>query len=1029
MSNNRLELPRERYSFKGNIVFSVTPKWYNSAREIGLEPDTVLRSLSAQRHIYVANRKSRNGNSNYYMRSPFGYHSFIFTDEKVMLLRHVEKIDVEKNNLFVKAGIQVYPDGNLIVCVRNRNESIYVNYVNGQQQGSDNVSASADVAKLIRWLDSEPTHDENQQEIQEEPLNENLLEFLECAKQYALINDELEKATAQSENVILYQKIIPSDNHERIDKIAYTFHVSEYNQETYKEGATLRLEAKDGKQLTASLLKAEESVDSSGLKPIYTITLLFNEQIDISQLEQMGNIRLDYSSVQLNVQLAAIDSIKDRTANSKYMNRVLGAYQPLPLQKKDLRSLRRDLEQKKYPPNASQIEAIEMGINSSDIALVLGPPGTGKTTVILEWVRYFVIHEKKRVLISSQNNKAVDNVLERLAQEKGIETIRAGKEDKIQANIRPYMFESKLRQLQKKVEKVTTEKLSLLYEIINNTEKTRELCKILINELNFLNDADSKLSNYIQNQFNTYIQQLQVVKENFNKLNSGYKTVTSQLNDIVDWLSKYKKSNGFVRFLKKIKYNKLIKQLPEFYNNQVSLYWECIQTKNHFNEQRQTIINELWSNQVIIQTVHLMIEHLSHFEQRIPNVSFNGIIPDVVIENIYILDIQYLYHIEQEIAKSQEKISLIKQAVYDWQQHISSQTNYTLSDVLLGSANLVGATCVGINSNKRFSRIDFDVTIIDEAGQIQIHNALVPMSRSAKLIMLGDHLQIPPSVDDAVVNACNESDCDTELLYKSLFEKLYNEIPEANKKFLDTQYRMPGQIADTISEWFYRGKYKSFRLNYDLKPLFPQLFNDPFAVVTTSDEFNRFEEKVEGGGSRNHFEAKLIVDIIKRIIEFQNAEGKFDYEKIGIISAYKSQVALIRTMLAKQIPSIPMAIAIEMVATLDSYQGQERDIIIYSCTKSNKKPEHMRRIGFLNELRRLNVAMSRCKKQLVFIGDMDFLSSCKFEQDSDIQGAPRISEKDFSRFITLVCNRVKNGNGEFISSKKLLERLANRRTR
>ena len=83
----------------------------------------------------------------------------------------------------------------------------------------------------------------------------------------------------------------------------------------------------------------------------------------------------------------------------------------------------------------------------------------------------------------------------------------------------------------------------------------------------------------------------------------------------------------------------------------------------------------------------------------------------------------------------------------DWQDILREKTNYALTKVIIESVDVVGATCVGINTQRRFKELEFDIVIVDEAGQIQIHNALVPLSRGKKMSMLGDHKQILPSAE------------------------------------------------------------------------------------------------------------------------------------------------------------------------------------------------------------------------------------------------------------------------------------------
>ena len=200
----------------------------------------------------------------------------------------------------------------------------------------------------------------------------------------------------------------------------------------------------------------------------------------------------------------------------------------------------------------------------------------------------------------------------------------------------------------------------------------------------------------------------------------------------------------------------------------------------------------------------------------------------------------------QQVRQYRDRIQALQETLVEWDQHIRAQSNYALSDLLLESVDLVGGTCIGINSQRKFARVDFDVTIIDEAGQIQIHNALVPMSRSPKVIMLGDHKQIPPIADQEQVALCQERDIDASLLETSLFERLYEHLPEQNKIMLDTQYRMPAQLGDLLSEWFYDGKYYSFDGKKNMPSICSNLFHAPFVVVDTSGEANRREYTRDG---------------------------------------------------------------------------------------------------------------------------------------------------------------------------------------
>jgi superfamily I DNA and/or RNA helicase len=165
-------------------------------------------------------------------------------------------------------------------------------------------------------------------------------------------------------------------------------------------------------------------------------------------------------------------------------------------------------------------------------------------------------------------------------------------------------------------------------------------------------------------------------------------------------------------------------------------------------------------------------------------------------------------------------------------------------------------------------------------------------------------------------------------------------------------------------------------------------------------------------------EAEICRDILSYITD-NNVE--IPMNEIGIISAYGDQVARIKKSITKVVTAEN---ANAMVATLDSFQGQERNLILYSFTKSSKKKPTMSRIGFLNELRRLNVAMSRCKKTLIMIGDMRFLSGCLYQNiDDEGNEIYEHSEKEFSDFISKMINDVNGGRGEILQYDTFKERI------
>ncbi|WP_457549236.1 IGHMBP2 family helicase [Archaeoglobus sp.] len=247
--------------------------------------------------------------------------------------------------------------------------------------------------------------------------------------------------------------------------------------------------------------------------------------------------------------------------------------------------------------------------------------------------------------------------------------------------------------------------------------------------------------------------------------------------------------------------------------------------------------------------------------------------------------------------------------------------------------------------------VEFDVAVIDEATQSTIPSVLIPINKAEKFVLAGDHKQLPPTVLKA------------EELSRTLFEMLIEMYPE-HSKMLEIQYRMNEKLMEFPNVEFYGGRLKadgSVR-NITLadlgvnKPRLRRIL-DPDEVlvfVNTSKCRNKWERRRKGSMSReNPLEAKIVKEIVESLIEIG-----VKAEWIGVITPYDDQVDLIRRLVNVE------------VNTVDGYQGREKEVVIISFVRSNKE----RDIGFLNDLRRLNVALTRAKRKLIAIGDAEMLS-------------------------------------------------------
>jgi ATP-dependent RNA/DNA helicase IGHMBP2 len=285
---------------------------------------------------------------------------------------------------------------------------------------------------------------------------------------------------------------------------------------------------------------------------------------------------------------------------------------------------------------------------------------------------------------------------------------------------------------------------------------------------------------------------------------------------------------------------------------------------------------------------------------------------------------------------------------------------YIIKDTL-AKAQVVTSTLVGANHYTVRSQT-YHTVVIDEAGQSIEPACWVPILKAQKLILAGDHLQLPPTIKSA--EAAKE-------LSITLMEKLVALHP-ATVTLLQEQYRMNETIAGFSSQEFYEGKLKAHP-SVAQHTLLPH--DSPMLFIDTAG--CGFEEKREGSGLSNPEEAQfLLKHLVHYTGELTAMYRPEIFPTIGVIAPYRHQVEALKEAVATHPALLPFLHAIT-VNTIDSFQGQERDAIYISLTRSNADST----IGFLSELRRTNVALTRARKKLVVIGDSATLSGFPFYAD------------------------------------------------
>lgn len=284
---------------------------------------------------------------------------------------------------------------------------------------------------------------------------------------------------------------------------------------------------------------------------------------------------------------------------------------------------------------------------------------------------------------------------------------------------------------------------------------------------------------------------------------------------------------------------------------------------------------------------------------------------------------------------------------------------------LLGRANVVAGTCLGFIANKTAAELTFDWVIVDEAARATAPELLVPLTRGRKLVLVGDHKQLPPILDDAVTKDVVERlGIDVKMLETSLFEDLFERAPEQSRVRLQRQYRMHPDIGRLISSTFYAGTLDNGLAAAD-RPYGVKYLGAALRWLDTSRMGDQVELKV-GTSYSNRAEAGIVRDQV-RLLDKKIPKDSAGIS-VGILSGYAPQVDLLQTMLDGAAKGGWKHLTVE-VLTVDAAQGREFDFIFYSCVRSNAE----RNIGFLANDRRLNVALSRSKHCLTIVGDVQAL--------------------------------------------------------
>ena len=298
----------------------------------------------------------------------------------------------------------------------------------------------------------------------------------------------------------------------------------------------------------------------------------------------------------------------------------------------------------------------------------------------------------------------------------------------------------------------------------------------------------------------------------------------------------------------------------------------------------------------------------------------------------------------------------------------ATELEIRINTEIFGQARVIACTLIG-SDNRLLEGMKFGTLFIDEAAQALEAACWVPMRRCSRVVLAGDHCQLPPTIKSMAAMRAG--------LGVTLMERIVNNKPEV-VTLLNIQYRMNEQIMRFSSDWFYGGKVVSAPqvrargiLDYDI----PIEWRNTEGLPDDADG-NDFKEQFVGAsfGRVNKGEAEYTLNTLE---EYFNKIGKQrildESIDVGVISPYRAQVQYLRHLIRQRAFFKPFRRLIS-VNTVDGFQGQERDIVLISLVRANDKGE----IGFLRDLRRMNVAITRARMKLIILGDAATLARHPF---------------------------------------------------
>ncbi|MFG3255062.1 DEAD/DEAH box helicase [Streptomyces sp. NPDC048172] len=704
-----------------------------------------------------------------------------------------------------------------------------------------------------------------------------------------------------------------------------------------------------------------------------SVTVRFDQPVSWERVPTQGALELIPSSVVFNKQRQAVASLRTRDTRNRGLLPAVVEHR--------VRPIPTTTAQPHEQLDPEQLAAFRKSLTTEDLLVVLGPPGTGKTRTITEIAHTSAITADAdgRVLVTSHTNRAVDNVLARLPQD--LVVIRVGDESKVHADVKPLLLEEQSENLSEGIQRAMAHQAQTYRQAKDAALWTTELADRLdqVDDLTRqVKAASLRVRNAMQWAAAPARERLEELQREEAERESAHRSLAERAAQLAAKVeSEQQRSHALLtgrlhRSRARRGEEELTAVLPEIQRLEELAPELRRQTEAASAEADRAVREDPAVSSAL--TAHQSAEHrlgeslrsayaaADTAVQALSTVMRDVSAPDRLPDATNAVAALRVLHgqLETRLPLLSQREELTRQ----WQAAIGQDPSQLVPE-LVRYAQVVGSTCIGAASRPELSGVDFDLAIVDEAGQIGVADALVPLTRVRRGVLVGDDRQLPPFLDTEVADWAQETG-DAHMIRltcQSALEQLRAGLPSSHIVQLTRQRRMPAEIADFISASFYRGELLTEKEHQHTDPLFasPMAFVDTAALPdrTRRESAAGRADGSGGKGSFNTCEARLLA----HLAAFYHRRGS----EWVVIVPYLAQRREVVRHLTPLIGDSQLADA--SVGSVDSYQGGEREVVLYGFTRSN--PEG--RIGFLKELRRANVAFTRAKSQLVLVGDLSTL--------------------------------------------------------